>query len=92
MPSPVMESVAQAASPAKRARPAVSATRSTRAGMGQALWGASASASGPSTSCRWGRASSSGHSSFMRGTGIREERWMPKPTLARPSGSGNSQL
>ena len=43
MPSPVIGSVARAASPTKSTRPppAVSAVLSTRAGIGQALWAAS---------------------------------------------------
>ena len=89
MPSPVIGSVAAAASPTKRARPKWSIALSMRAGMGHARWAASATALGPSTSRTWGRPKSSGQSSFMRRTGMPDERWMPKPTLARPPGSGN---
>ncbi len=93
MPSPVIGSVAQAASPTNSARPppAVSGTLSTRAGMGQALWTPSGVASGPSTSRIAGRASRSGHMSFISRMGMPASRWIPKPTLARPPGSGNDQ-
>ena len=93
MPSPVMGSVAQAASPTNRARPpaAVRGVSSTRAGMGHALWGASGSAASPSTSRTWGRARISGHSRFMSRVAIPAPRWMPNPTLARPPGRGNDQ-
>ena len=93
MPSPVMGSVAQAASPTNRARPppAVSGVSSTRAGMGHALWTPSARASGPRTSWMWGRARISGHIRFMSRVGIPPSRWIPNPTLARPPGRGNDQ-
>ena len=61
MPSPVMGSAAAAASPTNSTRPSASTTSSIRAGMGQARWGPSGSASGPSRSRMCGRASRSGH-------------------------------
>ena len=93
MPSPVMGSVAQAASPTKRARPppAVSGVSSTRAGMGHALWMPSGSAPSPRTSRMWGRARISGHIRFMSWVAIPPPRWIPNPTLARPPGRGNDQ-
>jgi hypothetical protein len=90
MPSPVIGSVAAAASPTKSDRPVVSTDRSMRAGMGQARCGASGRAEGPSTSAMWGRVSSSGQIRAMSWTRpTLPPRWIPKPTLARPSGSGN---
>ena len=47
MPSPVSGSHAPAASPTNSARPWARTARSTRAGIGQALWGAAATADGP---------------------------------------------
>ncbi len=88
MPSPVSGSHAPAASPTNRARPWARTARSMRAGMGQALWGAAATAAGPRASAMWGRASSSGHSAFMSRTRRSPSRSTPKPTLARPPGSG----
>ena len=89
MPSPVMGSVAAAASPTHSTRPAVSGTSSTRAGIGHAWWRSSGRASGPSTSAMWGRAKRSGHRAFISLVATLPPRWIPKPTLARPSGSGN---
>ena len=63
--------------------------------MGHALCGASATASGPSTSStcgrRAGRATApSWPCPAARGI-VPTPAWTPKPTLARPSGSGNDQ-
>ena len=93
MPSPVIGSVAAAASPTNSVRPrGQDGMSSMRAGMGQARCGDSARASGPSTSAMWGRASSSGHSALhVLDRAALPPRWIPKPTLAPPPGSGNDQ-
>ena len=94
MPSPVIGSVAAggvADEQGPAARP--STTSSIRAGMGQARCGASGSASGAEHvgDVRSGeqvgpqRASCPGRATARRRAGS------PKPTLARPSGSGNDQ-
>ena len=62
-----------------------------RAGMGHALCGASADARGPSASRMWGRSTSSVQVAFISWMRRPPPRSTPKPTLARPSGSGNDQ-
>ena len=91
MPSPVITSHAAAASPTNSVRAVVGTTVSTRAGMGHARCGSSATTSGPSTARMWGRPRRSGHSCFMSWMEYVPPRWIPKPMLARPSGNGNDQ-
>ena len=91
MPSPVIGSVARAASPTNSTRSVERVQRvfSTRAGMGHALAGASSTESGPSTSTMCGRSSTSRNvrpRSLVGSPGLRR---MPMPTLTVPSASGN---
>ena len=64
MPSPVITSVAAAASPANRTRPSASVARSMPAGIGQAVWRPSGVACGPRAAAMCGRSSSPAHSSL----------------------------
>ena len=88
MPSPVIGSVAAAASPTNRVRPARRA-RPGRPGPGWATPGGATRAGRRARGrpAMWGRASSSGHSASCPATrATLPPRRMPKPTLAPPPG------
>ena len=93
MPSPVIVSVAIAASPTNSARPCDSVARSMPAGIGHAVCRSSSSTSGPSASTTCGRVQQLGplrlHVLHLR---RRPSRWMPKPMFTRPSGSGKLHM
>ncbi len=65
MPSPVITSLAIAASPVSSTRPPASGARSMRAGIGHALCRSSSVASGPRARRTWGRSRRSAHCCFM---------------------------
>ena len=91
MPSPVIGSTTLAASPANSTRPRVSRSRSYAAGMGHARTVPSGSACGPSARRRLGRSASPRHcAASALPLGPPSVRSTPKPTLARPSPTGNT--
>ncbi len=94
MPSPVIGSTTSAASPTNSARPCVSRAGSYAAGIGQARIGPSGCASrteGPSHARPIGERRATARRAPCRSAHRRvPSRNTPKPTLARPSPTGNT--
>jgi hypothetical protein len=88
IPSPVSESVAPAASPAKRTGPWSSTAELIRAGIGHAEWRPSGVALSPRTSRIAGRSSRPDQMAPVSPMGTLPPLSIPKPTFARLPGSG----